>query len=368
MDMKKQKIALLHLFANGDCLLATTVAKQIRNDNPNCTLEWIISKKCSSIIINNPDIDIVTEIEIIEGVNIDEIFERELKLVRDKKQRGEYDQVFVTQILKDYFCFYDGIVSSSIYKSFGNPITVDTTPVLINTSDEKKNAKIFSYEKNLKKYNNIVLFECAPKSNQIHFTKEIIYNICKEILKEKNTCIILSAPTAFNFDEDTIIDGNVLSIRETVALTHYCTLLLGCSSGITWACTSTGAKKIPQIQILDSKAYIFNPLSINFKKQNKSTTSIIEMTKFDQKKIALCFKDIFSEGFELARQKHNQKVKKQFKLYRGIVSNFLVKGKFSLTLKFIKMNIAENGLNFAMLKFIILGILFIPAMFFKKES
>ena len=82
---------------------------------------------------------------------------------------------------------------------------------------------------------------------------------------------------------------------------------MGCSSGITWACTSTGAKKIPQIQILDSKAYIFNPLSINFKKQNKSTTSIIEMTKFDQKKIALCFKDIFSEGFELARQKHNQK-------------------------------------------------------------
>jgi hypothetical protein len=42
----------------------------------------------------------------------------------------------------------------------------------------------------------------------------------------------------------------VLTFRENAELSKYCTLLLGCSSGITWLLTSNWAKKIPTIQFL----------------------------------------------------------------------------------------------------------------------
>jgi hypothetical protein len=363
MTYRKQNIVLFHLFSNGDCLFATTIAKQIKYDNPDCTLEWVISKKCSSIIFNNPNVDIITEIDIPLPSYNEIVFEKELAKVMSRKNDGFYDQVFVSQILGDNFCFYDSIVASSIFRCYGKPITVDTKPVLLNSENEKINAFNFSVKHKLSNYKNVVLFECAPQSNQLNLTRDIIFEYCLQILKEKNTCVILSAPFPYEFNNPNIFDGDILTIRETVALTHFCTLLLGCSSGISWACTSNSAKPIPMVQILNDKAYYFNPLSITFEKQLKSTESLIELTKFDAEKIGLTFKDIFSKGFEVSKLIHNQKIKKQFKLFRGIVANFISNGKFKLLYHFIKINFKENGFNFSMIKYMFLGFLLFP---FKK--
>jgi ADP-heptose:LPS heptosyltransferase len=38
-----QKIVLVQLFSNGDCLYATAVARQIKADYPGCHLTWAIA-------------------------------------------------------------------------------------------------------------------------------------------------------------------------------------------------------------------------------------------------------------------------------------------------------------------------------------
>jgi ADP-heptose:LPS heptosyltransferase len=366
MSTTKENILLIHLFSNGDCLLATTVAKQIKNDFPSCKLFWAISSKCKAMIYNNPYVDEVLEIEISDASQNIYCYEEVYRNAILKKKEGFYSQIFSSQIIADNYKFYDGTVCSSIYRCFGKPITVDTTPVLQLTEKEKETANQFSIVNNLALYTNIVLFECAPQSNQLDLSEEIILSYCKEIIKYENTCVILSAPKDYNFGIPQIFDGSVLSIRETAALTHYCTLLLGCSSGISWIATTTAAKEIPTLQILSSKAYYFNPLSLTFIKQGRSTNHILELTIFDFKKLSICFADIFKNGFQYAREIHNQKIKKQYKLYRGITHKFLKDRKISFLIKFIQINFKENSFSFNMIKYIFLGFVLFPFQCLKE--
>lgn len=353
-------ILLIQLFSNGDCLFATTVARQIKNDFPGCKLTWAISAKCKSIILNNPYVDEIEEVNISHQSENLIFFEQFVRESFERKRRGIYSQVFVSQVLGDNFSKYDGIVCSSIYRCYGRKITVDTTPILRLTDGEILQAQKFAVSNKLSSFANIVLFECAPQSSQLNLTRPIIHEYCLKILQQANTCIILSAPTAYNFPHPNIIDGNTLSIRETVALTHYCTLLLGCSSGISWAATSSAAHPIPMIQILEKDTYYFNPMSITFEKLQKSTLDLIELTHFDSEKLRLVFADIVSKGFAESRRLHHQKVFKQFKLYRGIISSFLARGKFSLITTFVSVNLKENGFNLQMIKYMFYGLLLFP--------
>jgi hypothetical protein len=355
-----ENILLIHLFSNGDCLFATTIAQQIKHDFPGCRLTWAISSKCKNMILNNPHVDEIYEVDIsLPSENLN-FFENFVKESLEKKKNRHYSQVFTSQVLGDNFSLYDGIVCSSIYRCYGRPITVDKTPVLQLTETENLHAQQFAQSNKLSDFKNIILFECAPQSNQIDLTEALILEYCLRILQRENTCVILSAPRAYNFDQPNIIDGNTLSIRETVALTHYCTLLLGCSSGISWAATSTAARPLPMVQILGKKAYYFNPLSLTFKKNNKSVERLIELVDFDSEKLETLFKDIFNKGFAEARRLHNQEVVKQFRLFRGIIHSFLRQKKFSLIATFIRINFKENGLNFQMIKYILLGFVLFP--------
>ncbi|MBI1779867.1 MAG: hypothetical protein HYR66_00590 [Sphingobacteriales bacterium] len=228
------------------------------------------------------------------------------------------------------------------------------------TENEKDTAEKFAQKHSLSNYKNVVLFECAPQTKQLNLTDEIILDYSIRILKEENTCVILSGPRPYNFDHPNIIDGNTLSIRETVGLTHYCTLLLGCSSGISWAATSIAAKPLPMVQILAPDAYYFNPLSLNFKKLHKSADGLIELIDFDNKKLETVFADIFHNGFAGAQTKHNQIVKPQFRLYRGIIHHFLKKGRLAEIATFVRVNLKENGFNISMLKYVLMGLLLFP--------
>jgi hypothetical protein len=356
----REIILLIHLFSNGDCLFATVVARQIKNDFPGCKLVWAISGKCKSIILNNPYVDEIEEVSISNQSENLAFFERFIKESFEKKNRGLYSRIFVSQVLGDNFSKYDGIVCTSIYRCYGRSITVDTTPILSLTEGEKLNAQKFAIENRLSTFKNVVLFECAPQSSQLNLTRPIIQDYCLRILEQGNTCVILSAPTPYQFEHPNIIDGNTLSIRETVGLTHFCTLLLGCSSGISWAATSTAAHPLPMIQILEKDAYYFNPMSITFEKLQKSTEGLIELIDFDSEKLRVVFKDIFNRGFEEARRQHNQKVTKQFRLYRGIIHHFLRRGKFSLIADFLSVNFKANGLNLQMIKYMFYGLLLFP--------
>jgi hypothetical protein len=362
----RETILLIQLFSNGDCLFATTVARQIKNDFPGCKLIWAISNRCKNIILNNPYIDEIEEVTIANQSENLAFFEHFVKESFEKKRRGLYSRVFVSQVLGDNFSKYDGIVCTSIYRCYGRAITVDTTPVLRLTESEIWHAQKFAISNKLSSFKNVVLFECAPQSSQLNLTRPIIQDYCLKILEQRNTCVILSAPTAYHFEHPNIIDGNTLSIRETVALTHSCTLLLGCSSGISWAATSSAAHPLPMIQILEKDAYYFNPMSITFEKLQKSTEGLIELIHFDSEKLRVVFKDIFNKSFVEARSLHNQKVTKQFRLYRGIIHDFLRRGKFSLVASFLSVNFKANGLNLQMMKHMLYGLLLFPFQLVKS--
>ncbi len=361
----KENILLIQLFSNGDCLFATTIAKQIKNDYPQCSLTWAVSSKCKSILINNPHVDSILEVDIPDPSQNLSVFENIVNEANEKLKSGVYTHVFVSQLLGDNMANYDSVVCSSILRNYGKPVTVDTTPVLYLTDEEIENANVFALVHKLQNYEHVVLFECAPQTNQIKLTDEIILEYALQILKQNNTCVILSAPKAYSFNHPQIINGNSLSIRETVALTHYCTIVLGCSSGISWAATSTAAKLLPMVQILAKDAYYFNPLSITFKKLGKNTDQFLELLDFDGNKLGNIFSDIFNLGFEYARMQHEQVVKKQFRLHRGIIYNFLKKKKFSSVAKFITINFKENGLNLSMIKYMLLGFILFPFQYLK---
>ncbi len=358
--MDKEKILLIQLFSNGDCLFATTIACQIKQDFPNCSLIWAISTKCKNVLINNPFVDEILEINIPNSKLNEHIFESLVHESLIKKNNKIYKEVIVSQLLGDNLAYYDSTVCSSIFRCFKYPITVDTKPIINLTNQEVKSARDFALIHQLNKFKNIVLFECAPQSNQIKLTNELIYEYCLNIIKQDSTCIILSAPNAYNFNNSHIIDGNTLSIRETIALSQFCTHFLGCSSGISWALTSNSAKELPMVQLLSTNAYYFNPLSLTFNKLNRSIDHLIELTKYDSEVIGEIFYSIFNNGFLKTRIKYNQKVSPQFKLYRGIIHKFIKQTKFSLIYKFIRLNLKENGFKLNMIKFMLLGFFLFP--------
>src|SRR5512138_3038540 len=46
VTMVQRRVLLGQLEANGDCVYATTVARQIKTDNPDCHLTWAIGSRC----------------------------------------------------------------------------------------------------------------------------------------------------------------------------------------------------------------------------------------------------------------------------------------------------------------------------------
>ena len=68
--MTPKKIILVQLYSNGDCLYATAVARQIKQDFPGSHLTWAIASFCKSIIINNPFVDEILKLKELNITNI----------------------------------------------------------------------------------------------------------------------------------------------------------------------------------------------------------------------------------------------------------------------------------------------------------
>src|SRR5690242_13836392 len=100
--MARKKILLVHLVSNGDCLMATTIARQIKADFPGCHLTWAISHKCRQVIENNPFVDTIMSVDI--GPNESPVGDVWYRVKRDAERRkaaGELDDVYYTQIFPD---------------------------------------------------------------------------------------------------------------------------------------------------------------------------------------------------------------------------------------------------------------------------
>ena len=361
---KPCNILFVHLFSNGDCLYATAVARQIKIDYPNCKLTWAIAAFCKNIIHLNPNVDEVIEIKEVEKNDVIAFGKYKSKIEKEKKQ-GIWDEVFITQNMGSNLCLYDGTIRGMILRAYPNPVTASLQPELVLSEDEKLRVKQFALDNNLASFQNVILWEYAPQSGQSVLNFPFVMNIAKRITSLESTCVILTSANKFEGSKK-IIDASVLTVRENAALTHYCNLLIGCSSGITWLSTSTAAKFLPMLQLLNNDAYFLNAPSVDFSRYKIQHNGLIEITSFNEQLVFDTVKSIFTEGMEVTYANYNQPLKLQFKTSRKIAYNLLVHLQITSIIKHYRIMVKQYGTKKEFLFQFWQGILFSPFTFLKN--
>ena len=364
INNEPKNILLVQLFSNGDCLYATTIARQIKMDFPNCTLTWAIASFCKNIIALNPYVDKIVAVNEVIKDDITAFRKYKRKLFREKQQ-GIWDEVFITTNMDDNLALYDGTIRGMILRAYPHPITVPLQPVLVLSEEEKNNVALFAEKNALSNFKNIILWEYAPQSGQSVLQFDFVMSIAKKITALPSTCIILTSANKFESSEK-IIDASSLTVRENAALTHYCSLLIGCSSGITWLSTSSAAKFLPMIQLLNPYTKFINAPSVDFKRYNISTNNLIEITAVNEDNIKGCIETILNKDFPAAKESYNQQLPLQFNTTQKIVYNMLCYLQFKAVAKHYQIMVSVYGRNPLFLKQFFLGIITFPFVLSKN--
>lgn len=365
--MTAERFLIIQLYSNGDCLYVTTLARQLKNDHPRCHITWAIAPFCAAILQHNPYVDTIWPVEYMNDRKIETFRNNRRRLFEEAGEKG-FDKIFFTQIIEENFVHYDGLVRSSLFSAFGLPIIVPLTPIISLSEQEKEKVAQFAENNHLGKFRQVILFECAPQSGQLAMDINRARALAASITeRNEDCCVILSSANKVEHPSPQIVDGSVLSLRETAALTHYCHLLIGCSSGITWSATSEAAKQLPSIQLLNKRAYIFNSPVLDHNRMHLSTDRWLELYKFDDSLVGEAIEAIFRDGFDKARIKYGQHCRQTFRLYRGITHSFIQYRQLGLLFRFIRRNIKVHGYRFTMLKSIFLGIVLFPLQYFLNK-
>jgi len=299
----KKRFLIGQLERFGDCLLVTTVAKQIKKDFPGSHITWAVRPSYKSILELNPFIDEIWEFN--EGSREEgwRYFEEE---ALRRQSLGMYDELILTQIIGKNWARFDGTIRSSLLRGYGRPVTVPVDPVIRLSGSEVENVKSFARKCNLGLFRNVILFECAPGSGQSSMSAEFALQIAKKITsKNSDTCFILSARKPMESLSRGIFDASALTFRENTELTRYCTLLVGCSSGITWLCSSDWAKKINTIQLIDESYGVFTGVAYDRELWGLGSGHILEISDKRKGSLAEIIEAALIYGFPEARKRYH---------------------------------------------------------------
>jgi ADP-heptose:LPS heptosyltransferase len=342
------KIAILHLNNYGDILYATPVARQIKKiDFPGAHLTWIVVNHCAGILKNNEFID---QLEIIEISNFNVIYaggwENIHQQYKAKLKNGEFDKLFVLQPYDRNFLKYKGSIRKMILDAYPFPINPPLSPIVYVTDSEKINVQRFFSQNRINEYRNRILFEFFPGSGQANISITDALNIAERILENSpSTCVILSSRLEVEIKTPNIFSATNLTFKENAELINNCTLLLGCSSGLTWLSTSEYCKKIPTVQFIDKNAPWFNSVKADFKINGICSDHIIELYDFDHELIIETVICCLNNEFKKVKVKYDQQYQKRYLLnsFYFISNSFLSKRKTGLLLLFLLKNL---GLDF----------------------
>jgi hypothetical protein len=314
--MRPKRVLLVHLVSNGDCLMATAIARQIKRDYPGCHLTWAISSSCKPVIDNNPDVDAVWEItyaadELPWGWTV---WNRVRRQAEERKVAGEFDLLFFTQVLPDNKCRYDGTTRSSTFRNYPNPVTVPVSPVIRLREPEVAKVAEFAGRNRLQRFAHVILMECAPGSSQSKLNRDKGVAIAERLVEARpDTAVVVSTHLPFQPPHPQIFDGSCLSFRENVELSKYCTFLVGCSSGITWLLTSDSARRLSTVQFLnpDVLGEHFASVAYDFEYWGLPTEHIIESSSDDIAEMSAIILAAL-EDFGQARKHYHEAFKPQF--------------------------------------------------------
>jgi hypothetical protein len=358
MSHVADRILMIQLYSNGDCLYATAVARQIKKDFPGCHLTWAIASFCKDIILNNPDVDEILEVSTVPKNNVT-AFRKFKKSILQKKSQGEYNLVFNINNIDTNQCYYDGTIRGNILKAYPGEINVSLQPVLHLFQSEIERVNNFVSKHCLKNYSKVILFEFAPQSGQSKITKEDAMEISEQITGKGNYAVIMSSSMKIVTQNPAIIDGSSLTIRETAYLTNFCTFLLGTSSGITWASTSDCGKVLPMVQLLNPFSRWSNSVSRDFDRFQIPNQGIIEIWDLKERNLIDCVLLALND-FKAAHSIYNQPLPVHFKTTRSIVYNLLCYLEFKAIFRHIQINLDVYGFQFQFFREVLLGFVIFP--------
>lgn len=331
----------------GDILYITTIAKQIKTNDPNANITWAVADKYKSILELNPYVDHLWVFPIFSRHTTPADWKNVEQKVTAAKESNEYCEIYFPRIIgKDIYLFFDTLRNTN-FRVYKKPITISKKPILYLGEDEINFVKEFAVKNNLQKFKQIVLFECSPSSNQsqlnVSFAKKLSLAITTVY---PDVCFILSSAEKIDDKDLKIVDGSELTYRQNAEIAKYCTLLIGCSSGISWLTTSDYCKVLPTIQLLDSKSEIFASMHYDFELSNLNTDNLIEMIHYDIEKVKQCVISLFENGISVTKPKFHQIYRPSIYNLKHIIQSMIYQDfNYSAIKLFIKNWVLENDLN-----------------------
>jgi hypothetical protein len=322
------RILLGQLISNGDCLYATAIARQIKLDFPGCHLTWAVSSLCRKTIEENPVIDEIWEIPLPDWS--DGLLHASWSYFEDEALRryemGLYDFVFFTQIYPGNPHHFEGTVRPGIFLGYPGQITVPLQPTVVLRPEEVERVNFFALEHHLRDFEQVILFECSGKSGQTHVTPEFALQAAETIARifEGRHAVILSSHYTFPRLQKGVIDGSVLSLREMAELTKHCSLLIGCSSGISTIATSSWAKPLPMIQMLTNRSAMFGSLAYDYCYFGLPTLHVIEMFDANIERLLNCFNSFLRQGWAKTRSVYHEELQISFAHYLSFIETYLL--------------------------------------------
>ena len=267
-------------------------------------------------IEENPYVDEIWEIPVARRADVDPAWRRFASDAKRKRREGIFDEIFLTQVGPDNYQNFDGTVRASIFRAYPRPITVPVTPVIRLLPEEVQRVREFADRHGLERRKNVVLFECASASRQSFITPGFALDIAPQVLARIDDCaIVVTSDVRIESPERRIIDGSVLSFRENAELTKYCTLLVGCSSGVSWLCTSDWAKPLPTIQVLSKATSVFASMYHDAEYFGLRKDHILEMTDCSPEHLAECICAAMTEEFSAVRSRFHEQIPVELNFY-----------------------------------------------------
>jgi len=344
--MARRRVLLGQLGAAGDCVYATTVARQIKADDPDCHLVWAIGSMFRHVIAHDPHVDEVWEVPLASRAEMAATWAAFAREAYARKARGELDDVFLTQIDPGNYQNFDGTVRASIFRGFPRPITVPVTPVIRLDDDEIARVRDFARTHRLQEGGPAVIFECAHGSGQSFVTPEWALGVARAVVRQMPTAkIVLSSRAGQSPEETAIIDGSGLKFREYAALTHHASMLVGCSSGLTWVCTSDAARTLPTLQVLTRRVGMCGAVVHDLEHWGLPSDHVIEMRDKPAEQVAACVVDMLSNGVAHARAAHHERLDLTFDYYYTVMLPLLRQGKVATVMQSMRNVIARYGLR-----------------------
>jgi hypothetical protein len=300
----------------GDCLLTTTIARQIKEiDYPGCHLTWVIGERFKEVVENNPHVDEVIVLPMHPSVSlrygvrayVDELknagkcFDKTMILDLDAKNAPH---VWGT-CRSIYFRIYQEV--------YGHKVTVSPEPVICLREDEVERVDTFCRDHGIDESDTYpILIEYSPASGQSMMDKETALDLAVKIVENySHVKCILSSKDYIKTPSAQIIDGSVLSYRENSELLNRCKLLVGSNSGITWLNASTWSKKIPMIQdvmadFTDNSTEISFSVEMDCKCVGASTKNLIELHSPTFDELYKCVCEVIDSSFDEVKSKHKE--------------------------------------------------------------